>query len=318
MYILGFGYCSKVDGEPMIEPRDTIIQKMWVLVIVILIATNLILLSLHLSSTSALGTSSEGGFASISGSPTAITSHLTVAMNDLSHTADMAGRTISNSAHSVSLAAVQSAKSVGHAVQDGAASAGRTVTDSVSSVARATDHVAATVSSAASLGSFIRPEDKTPVPVITPVAAAAEAKPVSQIVPQPQQPTAAQWPIHGSITTFFGVPELPFERIHTGLDISDGRPSGVTPILPFKPGRVAEVIRGGGLGNHVVVDHGGGLTSVYGHLHSVDVQVGEEVGEGTVLGYEGSTGASTGTHLHFEIRVNGQPVDPRKFINGLP
>jgi murein DD-endopeptidase MepM/ murein hydrolase activator NlpD len=68
----------------------------------------------------------------------------------------------------------------------------------------------------------------------------------------------------------------------------------------------------------LVIDHGGGLSSVYGHLYSISVKAGQMVDTNTVLGYEGSTGASTGTHLHFEIRVNGQPEDPKKFIPGLP
>jgi murein DD-endopeptidase MepM/ murein hydrolase activator NlpD len=123
------------------------------------------------------------------------------------------------------------------------------------------------------------------------------------------------WPIHGVITTEFGVPELPYQPIHTGLDISDGARPGVTPVHPFKPGRIIDVVHSSsGLGNHVVIDHGGGLTSVYGHLYSTSVTVGQIVDKTTVLGLEGSTGVSTGTHLHFEVKVNGQFVDPRRFI----
>jgi murein DD-endopeptidase MepM/ murein hydrolase activator NlpD len=72
------------------------------------------------------------------------------------------------------------------------------------------------------------------------------------------------------------------------------------------------------LGNHVIVDHGNGVTSVYAHLHSISVQVGQDVTLDTTLGLEGSTGASTGTHLHFEIRVNGQAANPQQFISGQP
>jgi hypothetical protein len=137
--------------------------------------------------------------------------------------------------------------------------------------------------------------------------------------PAPQSDAQVTWPLHGAITTMFGASDLPYERVHTGLDISDGKAPGVTPIHPFKAGLVVEVIRsGGGLGNHVVVDHGAGLTSVYGHLASITVQLGQKVATTSIVGYEGSTGASTGTHLHFEIRINGQPRNPLQFISGRP
>jgi murein DD-endopeptidase MepM/ murein hydrolase activator NlpD len=68
----------------------------------------------------------------------------------------------------------------------------------------------------------------------------------------------------------------------------------------------------------VIIDHGKGVTSVYAHLASISVKEGKKVGMDTVLGYEGTTGLSTGVHLHFEIRVNGQAADPRQFISGHP
>lgn len=158
-----------------------------------------------------------------------------------------------------------------------------------------------------------------------PVAAAAPAQPPAAAAAATAMPAAQPadppgiWPLHGAVTTQFGVPELPYQSIHTGLDISDGKASGVTPVLPFKPGTVISVINSGqGLGNHVVVDHGNGVTSVYGHLYSTAVQEGQRVDQQTALGLEGSTGVSTGTHLHFEIRVNGVATDPHKFIAGQP
>jgi murein DD-endopeptidase MepM/ murein hydrolase activator NlpD len=83
---------------------------------------------------------------------------------------------------------------------------------------------------------------------------------------------------------------------------------------------VTEVVHEGRLhlGNHVVVDHGNGVTSVYGHLDSTAVAIGQQVDLNTILGYEGTTGVSTGVHLHFEIRVQGQAADPRQFISGSP
>lgn len=183
------------------------------------------------------------------------------------------------------------------------------------------------VSHMTNVGSLITPAntDNKPVPVIdegystVPLAKATKLplKTISKSAPKVD--VTPQWPIHGAITTLFGVPELPYEAIHTGLDIADGAAPGVTPIRPFKPGRVAQVIHSGlGLGNHVVVDHGNGMTSVYGHMDSTSVSVGQWVDEKTVLGLEGETGVATGVHLHFEIRINGTAVNPLNYINGRP
>lgn len=177
------------------------------------------------------------------------------------------------------------------------------------------------------VSAVIQPSANTAIPIIDPRAptifaahtALATVAAVNQPAPQPVAPGAGVWPISGEITTYFGVPHWPFQATHSGIDISDGKAPGITPIKPFKPGKVIETTRSAyGLGNHIVVDHGGGLTSVYGHLASIAVQNGQEVDSNTVLGLEGSTGASTGTHLHLEIRVNGIAVDPRQYINGMP
>lgn len=127
------------------------------------------------------------------------------------------------------------------------------------------------------------------------------------------------WPISGKVTTEFGVTHQPWQARHTGLDISSGARSGVTPITMFREGTVVKAQRMyGGYGNHVVVDHGSGLTSLYAHLYSFSVTVGQQVRPGDVIGKEGSTGASTGTHLHFETLVNGTPVNPRQYFSGSP
>lgn len=184
-------------------------------------------------------------------------------------------------------------------------------------------------SSTATASPITRPSNNNQVPVINPnspaILAARASLPALQPSPQPAPvpaPTntaAAIWPIHGHITTPFGVPHWPYQPTHSGVDISSGKPSGVMPVVPFKPGVVAEAVHSySGLGNRVVVDHGGGIVSVYGHLASISVQAGQSVRQDSVLGYEGSTGASTGTHLHLEIRANGQTVDPRQFISGQP
>lgn len=173
------------------------------------------------------------------------------------------------------------------------------------------------------LSAVVRPSDKSNVPTISntpPAPSSTQANAVAAPVqPTPTPDTQPAWPIHGMITTLFGVPEPPYEPIHTGIDISDGRAPGVTPIHPFKPGTVVQVVHSNlGLGNHIVIDHGGGMTSVYGHLNSTSVSVGQQVDKNTVLGFEGTTGASTGPHLHFEIRINGQAVNPQLYIAGHP
>jgi len=104
-----------------------------------------------------------------------------------------------------------------------------------------------------------------------------------------------------------------FERWHTGIDL-DSR-SG-TAILASASGRVASVTRGwgGGYGNHIIIDHGSGFTTLYGHLTSFSVSSGQWVNQGQQIGIMGSTGWSTGVHLHFEIRVNGSPQNPLNYL----
>ena len=70
----------------------------------------------------------------------------------------------------------------------------------------------------------------------------------------------------------------------------------------------------GGYGNAVVVDHGGGVTTLYGHMSGFNVSNGQSVSQGAVLGYVGCTGSCTGDHLHFEVRVNGSPQDPLNYL----
>jgi murein DD-endopeptidase MepM/ murein hydrolase activator NlpD len=158
------------------------------------------------------------------------------------------------------------------------------------------------------------------VPIIDPndPALAAAKKALPAVSSTSQAPQEAQWPIHGAITTYFGEKGPHYHPTHTGIDISDGQRSGVTPVRPFRSGKVIVAERSGGLGNHVIIDHGSGITSVYGHMYSIAVKVGQDVDTTTELGREGTTGVSTGPHVHFEIRVNGQATDPRGFIAGTP
>jgi murein DD-endopeptidase MepM/ murein hydrolase activator NlpD len=95
--------------------------------------------------------------------------------------------------------------------------------------------------------------------------------------------------------------------MHAGIDVS--APSGAR-LVATGSGQIIAAGWRGGYGNCVMIDHGDGLVSVYAHMKSISVKVGQNVVSGATVGYVGSTGLSTGPHLHFEIRVNGSPVDP--------
>lgn len=121
-------------------------------------------------------------------------------------------------------------------------------------------------------------------------------------------------PVPGAITSPFGPrshPILGYVRMHTGLDFS--APYG-QDIRAAAAGRVILAGAYGGYGNTIVVDHGGGTATLYAHQSSLAVGYGAQVTAGQVVGYVGSTGLSTGPHLHFEVRVNGVPVDPVPYL----
>ena len=110
-------------------------------------------------------------------------------------------------------------------------------------------------------------------------------------------------------------PVLGIWLLHSGLDF--GAPCG-TPIRAAADGVVYGTLYDGSRGNYVVVDHGVmrgvNLTTAYLHLESFAVSSGQSVSRGQVIGYEGTTGSSTGCHLHFETRENGTPVNPRNWL----
>ena len=112
----------------------------------------------------------------------------------------------------------------------------------------------------------------------------------------------------------FGMRMDPFNgrpAIHTGIDL---RGEVGEPVRATAAGRVSLAGREGGYGNMVEIDHGNGLATRYGHLSEIDVKVGQMVRIGETIGHIGSTGRSTGPHLHYETRVNGEAVDPQKFL----
>jgi murein DD-endopeptidase MepM/ murein hydrolase activator NlpD len=116
------------------------------------------------------------------------------------------------------------------------------------------------------------------------------------------------WPVNGTLTSPFG---YRWGRLHAGIDIAV--PEG-TPIRAADSGRVALAQYYGGYGNYTCIDHGGGLSTCYGHQSGFAVSSGDSVTQGDVIGYSGNTGSSTGPHLHFEVRVNGTPVDPMGYL----
>lgn len=128
-------------------------------------------------------------------------------------------------------------------------------------------------------------------------------------------PLGANW--RGMVTSEFGWRPNPFGGSggegHAGLDL--GAPKG-TPIHAARDGVVSSVVDSGssGYGYHVVIDHGDGMVTLYGHCSKVYVRSGQAVKQGDVIAAVGSTGRSTGNHLHFEIRVNGKAVNPRNYL----
>jgi murein DD-endopeptidase MepM/ murein hydrolase activator NlpD len=126
----------------------------------------------------------------------------------------------------------------------------------------------------------------------------------------PATPSSAGliWPVSGPVTSPFG-PR--WGSFHQGIDI--GVPTG-TPIAAAAAGTVIYCGWESGYGNLVVIDHGGSLATAYGHQSSIAVSCGQHVEQGQTIGYVGCTGHCFGPHLHFEVRINGSPVDPLGFL----
>jgi murein DD-endopeptidase MepM/ murein hydrolase activator NlpD len=122
------------------------------------------------------------------------------------------------------------------------------------------------------------------------------------------------WPAAGPMTSPYGWRTHPIfgdQRLHTGIDI--GAPYGA-PVIAADEGTVTYAGVMSGYGNVIVVDHGGGIATTYNHLSAFSVGSGQSVGRGTPIGAVGCTGYCTGPHLHFEVRVNGSPVDPMPYL----
>ena len=112
----------------------------------------------------------------------------------------------------------------------------------------------------------------------------------------------------------FGVRTDPFTNspaMHTGLDLHGDTGD---PVRATADGKVTSAGWSGGYGRVIDIDHGNGMSTRYGHLSAIDVRVGQSIRTGQIIGRIGSTGRSTGPHLHYETRVRGGAVDPQKFL----
>jgi len=122
------------------------------------------------------------------------------------------------------------------------------------------------------------------------------------------------WPVEGIVTGSFGERIDPFNgegAFHTGVDIST--PFG-TPIIAPADGRVRAATYITGYGRTIILDHGHGITTLFGHMSGYAAAEGETVHRGDVVGYVGSSGRSTGAHLHYEVRIQDTPVNPHKYL----
>ena len=122
--------------------------------------------------------------------------------------------------------------------------------------------------------------------------------------------TPSIWPAAGYVSSPYGL-RFNGTEFHQGIDIAADMG---TPIVATADGVVTAAGWNGGYGNMVDVDHGGGIVTRYGHASAVAVTVGQQVRRGEVIAYVGSTGRSTGPHVHYEVRVNGAPVNPAGYL----
>jgi murein DD-endopeptidase MepM/ murein hydrolase activator NlpD len=121
-------------------------------------------------------------------------------------------------------------------------------------------------------------------------------------------------PVHGWKTSDFGTRYDPYYRVwqlHAGVDLAA---AGGDPIRAAEDGRVIRAGWNGGYGNYTCISHGNRFSTCYGHQSKIGVHVGEHVRRGEIIGRVGTTGASTGYHLHFETRINGVPKNPLKYL----
>lgn len=291
-------------------------------VIFILFLLAFILSSLKTNSAQAKSVKPAGNSTDMSSSPNVITSGAANVLKGLERVAASTTSAVNNGLSSIGSAVASSGKVIVDGMDNGFSAAGRAAGSGITFVAGVPGDAIEAISSTEVVDAVLRPNDNEEVPIIDPnspellaALAAIPPSPAPQSSEVDQTNTGSIWPIKGRITADFGVAHRPYQHTHTGIDISNGQPVGTTPVHPFRPGKVIESTHSKrGLGNHVIVDHGNGITSVYAHLHSISVSVGQGLNHSTVIGFVGTTGLSTGPHLHFEIRVNGKAADPHRFL----
>lgn len=163
-----------------------------------------------------------------------------------------------------------------------------------------------------------------------PAANAAAAVAPAQLPPEPAGPAPASapatknrdklaatpsiWPAQGTVTSGFGWRISPLgdgNELHQGIDIAYAMGA---PVVATADGQVIQSGWSGGYGNMVRIDHGNGLATLYGHNSELAVGVGQTVKKGEIIAFAGSTGKSTGPHVHYEIRAGDTPVDPWKYL----
>jgi len=179
-----------------------------------------------------------------------------------------------------------------------------------SRIAQVTAEVAALSREEATLSALIRsrqlPAESTDAPASSGSSGSSGA--ASKAPAARTSGSGVTWPTNGSVTSGFG---YRWGSLHAGIDIANGVG---TPIRAAKAGTIILAGWNGGYGNAIVIDHGGGLSTLYGHMTRLRASDGQRVGAGDLIGDMGSTGNSTGSHLHFETRVNGAPQDPTRYL----
>ncbi|HLV06706.1 MAG TPA: M23 family metallopeptidase [Croceibacterium sp.] len=133
--------------------------------------------------------------------------------------------------------------------------------------------------------------------------------------PLPSVSIPSRMPLdNATLTSSYGMrthPVLGGRRNHNGIDLA--QPTG-TPVYATADGIVSKAERFGSYGNYIQIEHGGELQTRYAHLSGYAISAGEQVRKGQLIGFVGSTGRSTGPHLHYEVRVAGEAVDPRPYL----
>lgn len=176
-------------------------------------------------------------------------------------------------------------------------------------IEQVTSEVAALSREEATLSALIRARQApaSAAPAATASVAAANAAPANA-APARVGGSGVAWPTNGSVTSGFG---YRWGSLHAGIDIANGIG---TPIRAAKGGTIILAGWNGGYGNCIVIDHGGGFSTLYAHMTRLRASDGQRVSQGDLIGDMGSTGNSTGSHLHFETRVNGSPQDPTRYL----